>query len=163
MARGSFAPKPSMALPSSHWRRYRGVRWPGSDARIDEVVLGPTGVHVVLHRPGARVGGPEVRTAAHAAEAVGGLLPDRYRGRVRPEVLLEEETVDVATWDGEVLLASRGALEHTWRFASRELSTSEIAGIGRWLDARLELLRVEVPSPRRRGWLRRLRPRAVAR
>ena len=73
---------------------------------------------------------------------------------MRPELRLAEDAGDVATWHGSVLLASPRALEHTWRYGPRLLSTSEIAEVSRWLDRRLELV-VEVVAPaQRRRWLR---------
>jgi hypothetical protein len=141
-------------LPDSHWRRYRNVRRPGSSLRIDEVVVGPSGVHVVLECPGGTVGDPLVPVAAGAAEGVAGLLPVRYRARVRPELRLAEDAGDVATWHDDVLLASPRALEHTWRYGPRVLSTSEIAEVSRWLDARLEVVPVAAPPAQRRRWLR---------
>lgn len=153
MTRGRIVPAAS-SLPGSHWRRYVGVRGPGSDGRIDEVVVGPSGVHVVLECPGGTVGDPLVPTASEAAEAVADVLPERYRGRVRPELRLAEDAGDVATWHGAVLLASPRALEHTWRYGPRVLSTSEIAEVSRWLDRRLELIVEVVPPVQRRRWLR---------
>src|SRR4051794_21223178 len=126
-------------LPDSHWRRYPPVHWPavdrgpegGPQRRIDEVVVGPSGVHVVLASPGATVADPDVSSAALAGEAVAALLPPRYRARVRPELRLHEDAGDVATWHEDVLLASPRALEHVWRYGPRLLSTSEIAEVSR--------------------------------
>ena len=40
-------------LPTTHWTSFGPVGWPGQEhRRIDEVVTGPSGVHVVLHRVG---------------------------------------------------------------------------------------------------------------
>lgn len=164
MTRGT-RPMPGAAgvtLPDTHWRRYPPAHWPRTDAqgdaagqrRIDEVVVGPSGVHVVLAGPGATVGDPDVGEAARAAEAVAALLPPRYRGRVRAELRLHDDAGDVATWHEDVLLASPRALEHVWRYGPRLLSTSEIAEVSRWLDARLELVVEAVPVAPRRWWLR---------
>ncbi len=157
------------SLPSSHWRRYPVVRWPGTGAgRIDEVVVGPSGVHVVL-RHGARrdedaVGPdglpvPDVTTAARAAVAVAALLPERYRARVRPELCLDDAG-DVGTRSGPVLIASAHVLEHTWRHGPRVLSTSEILEIGRRLDVGLEPIVTQPCMPARWQRLRRLLLRA---
>lgn len=156
-----------ITLPDSHWRRYPPVHWPAADRgadgglqrRIDQVVVGPSGVHVVLASPVATVADPDVTSAARAGEAVAALLPPRYRGRVRPELRLHEDAGDVATWHEDVLLASPRALEHVWRYGPRLLSTSEIAEVSRWLDARLEPVVEPVAAASRRRWLRWRRAR----
>jgi len=151
-------------LPASHWRRYPAVRWPGTtEARIDEVVVGPSGVHVVLRAHGdetQQAGCPQgspVDAASGAADAVAGLLPARYRDRVHPELRLDD-TQEVASRVGRVLLASPPVLEHIWRSAPRVLSTSEIDDLRLRLDAALEPLDVETPPVSRWRWLR-WRPR----
>ena len=161
MTRGSSSTM-GVTLADSHWRRYPPVHWPAAEdpvdgaaeRRIDEVVVGPSGVHVVLASPGATVGDPDMAEAARAAAAVGALLPPRYRGRVRPELRLHDDAGDVATWHEDVLLASPRALEHVWRYGPRLLSTSEIAEVSRWLDKRLEPVVEAVPAVSGRWWLR---------
>ena len=151
-------------LPVSHWRRYPAVRRPGTtEGRIDEVVVGPSGVHVVLRARGdetQQAAGPQgspVDDASGAADAVAGLLPARYRDRVHPELRLDD-TRDVASRVGRVLLASPPVLEHIWRSAPRVLSTSEIDDLRHRLDVALEPLVVETPPVSRWHWLR-WRPR----
>jgi hypothetical protein len=151
-------------LPASHWRRYPAVRWPGTtEDRIDEVVVGPSGVHVVLRARGdetpqaACPEGSPVDAASGAADAVAGLLPARYRDRVHPELRLDD-TQDVASRVGRVLLASPPVLEHIWRSGPRVLSTSEVDDLRHRLDAALEPLAVETPPAPRWRWLR-WRPR----
>lgn len=167
-----------VTLPDSHWRRYPPVHWPAPvvvpsggalaaaqpdlGRRIEEVVVGPSGVHVVLASPAATVSDPDVGTAARAAAAVAALLPPRYRDRVRPELRLHDDAGDVATWHEDVLLASPRALEHVWRYGPRLLSTSEIAEVSRWLDARLEPVVEATPAASRRWWLRWRRVRRSA-
>ena len=151
-------------LPTSHWTVFDAVRWPGHpDERIDEVVVGPSGVHVLLHqRQSAGVRGSlqeeEIVTRSRdAADAVGGLLPPRYRDALRPVVCLcgTNEIGDVV--DG-VRLASPEALRFALRHQPRVLSTSEVAEV----SARLRLALTPYPAPAappavrslRRLWLR---------
>src|SRR4051794_41248202 len=72
-------------FPATHWTVWDPVRWPGrEDDRIDEVVVGPSGVHVILHRcddSGGIAGGVE---AVAAAASVAAFLPAREPPAVRP-------------------------------------------------------------------------------
>ncbi|MGZ4470651.1 MAG: hypothetical protein ACXVXM_01670 [Nocardioidaceae bacterium] len=150
------APGPAR-VPLQHWRQYDAVRWPGrDDARIDEVVVGHSGVFVVQNRaaPATSPGlAEDVGSAASAAAAVAVLLPARYRATVRPAVCLlggDEVADDV---DG-VLVASPSALRHSLRYGPRRLSTSEVAEICTRLDARLQLVPAPARPPRRSLWRR---------
>lgn len=158
-------------LPATHWTSLKSVRWPGSaDGWIDEVLVGPSGIHVVLDAPlqpaSTAPGGPDravleeaAGRAAAAAAAVAELLPDRYRRVVTPAVCLTD-AVDVGTEVGAVLAASPGVLRHSWRHRPWVLSTSEVHAVADRLRARLEPFPVEPPhsspaawSVRRRLWL----------
>ena len=134
------------------------------------MVVGPSGVHVVLGAHGDETEqatcpeGSPVDAAVRAADAVARLLPARYRDRVHAELRLDD-TRDVATRVGRVLLASPPVLEHIWRSGPRVLSTSEIDDLRHRLDAGLEPLAVETPPVSRWSWLRwrpRRRPDAAA-
>ena len=151
-------------LPARHWTLLKTVRWPGHpDRRIDEVLVGPSGVHVVLHRPGQLTSTASDGTdrdrledaagrAAAAAVAVAGLLPDRYRRVVAPAVCLTD-TMDVGLSVGAVLAASPGVIRHTWRHRPRVLSTSEAEAIADCLQASLEPFPVEpAQSPGAPWW-----------
>lgn len=155
-------------LPVTHWTLFQCVRWPGRpDRRVDEVLVGPSGVHVVLHRPGQLTStavnddgtdlDEAVGCAAAAAVAVADLLPGRYRRAVMPAVCLTD-TVDVGLHVGAVAAASPGILRHSWRHQPRVLSTSEVHAIARTLRADLEPFPVEPrrspPRTTRRGWRR---------
>lgn len=155
-------------LPTSHWTLFEGVRWPGSpDRRIDEVLVGPNGVHVTLHCPGplpspvAGNAGSDLEdaagSAAAAAEAVAGLLSDRYRRVVRPVVCLPD-TSDVALSVGEVFAASPDILRHAWRHQPRVLSTSEAHAVAGRLRLGLAPFPTELPQSAGRtarwGWRR---------
>lgn len=164
-------------LPATYWTRIEHVRVPGGTDRIDLVVVGPSGVHVVLDRPGATdgrsrrtaPGTPEVgagdleetvQGATAAAAAVAALLPARYRRVVAPAVCLRGTTASGDTV-GTVLAASPDVLRHAWRHGPRVLSTSEATVIAGLLRHRLE----PFPLPPAAGggrwwrrWARRLRP-----
>ena len=151
-------------LPTSHWTVFDAVRWPGRpEDRIDEVVVGPSGVHVLLHQEqSAGVRGSlraeEIVTRSRdAADAVAGLLPSRYRDALRPVVCLCG-TNDIGEVVDGVRLASPEPLRFALRHQPRVLSTSEVAEV----SARLRLALTPYPAPAappavrslRRLWLR---------
>lgn len=161
LRRRAASTAPTEPLSSSYWTQLTHVRVPGSDERIDLVLVGPSGVHVVTDRPGQPTadghGTPDLdaaaRLAADAAVAVAGLLPERYRNVVSSAVCLPGAT-EVGVSVGLVLAASPDVLRHTWRHQPRLLSTSEAAALARLLQARL--LPCPVPVPPRTGrWWRR--------
>jgi hypothetical protein len=149
-------------LPTSHWTVFDAVRWPGHpEDRIDEVVVGPSGVHVLLHHEGsveaALSSDPIVGRARSAAEAVAGALPLRYRDALRPVVCLCGTSDGAEVVEG-VRLASPESLRFALRHQPRVLSTSEVAEV----SARLRLALTPYPAPSapparrslRRLWLR---------
>jgi hypothetical protein len=152
-------------LPTSHWTVFDAVRWPGHPVdRIDEVVVGPSGVHVLLHQQvPAEVGGsllanhPVAARSRDAADAVAGLLPSRYRDALRPVVCLCG-TNDIGEVVDGVRLASPEPLRFALRHQPRVLSTSEVAEV----SARLRRALTPYPAPAappavrslRRLWLR---------
>lgn len=136
-------------LPTSHWTVFDAVRWPGHpEDRIDEVVVGPSGVHVLLHQEqSAEVRGSlqseEIVTRSRdAADAVGGLLPSRYRDALRPVVCLCG-TNDIGEVVDGVRLASPEPLRFALRHQPRVLSTSEVAEV----STRLRLALTPYPAP----------------
>jgi hypothetical protein len=150
-------------LPAEYWTLLERVRWPGSpDRRVDEVLIGPSGVHVVLHRPQqltsaatSRSEGADLEEAAvHAAAvalAVADLLPHRYREVVTPALCLTD-TVEVGFSVGGVFAASPGVLRHSWRHRPRVLSTSEADAIADRLRARLEPIPIAPPRAAAAWW-----------
>jgi hypothetical protein len=164
---------PAEPLPSTHWTVLGAVRWPGDpEQRIDEVVVGPSGVHVILHHrdhPGvtaealeAEVGqdvgwGQTTARASAAAAAVVGLLPDRYRHAARAAVCLCD-TSDLGCVVDDVRLASPAPLRFAVRHQDRVLSTSEVAGISRRLRLALTPYPPE-PLPGRARSRQRIRRR----
>ncbi len=152
-------------LPATHWTSFGAVGWPGEEhRRIDEVVTGPSGVHVVLHRGGHSSGtagddpgllAPLAAEAGAAADAVAGLLAGRYRADVTAVVCLCG-TLDVGEAVGAVLVASPSVVRHTWRHGPRRLSTSEVGLVSARLDG--SLWRAPVTPEREAGrWAARLR------
>jgi len=149
-------------LPEAYWRQLASVRVPGADQHIDLVLVGPSGVHVVLDDPvqaphpatvpGVRTGPEDAASrAAAAAAGVVGLLPSRYRDAVLAEVRLRG-TADVGMHVGTTLVASPDVLARTWRERQRVLSTSEVVVVSRMLDERLE--RVDELPPASPWWTR---------
>jgi len=163
LARRGSAERRIEQLPAEYWTLLTRVRWPGRpDRRVDEVLVGPSGVHVVLHRPGqptstASSGSEGIdleETAARAAAvavAVADLLPHRHRSIVTPAVCLTD-TVEVGFSVGDVFAASPGVLRHAWRHRPRVLSTSEADAIAERLRARLEPFPVESPRSAAATW-----------
>lgn len=136
-------------LPTSHWTVFDAVRWPGHpEDRIDEVVVGPSGVHVLLHQEqsagvrGSLQAEEIVTRSRDAADAVVGLLPSRYRDALRPMVCLCG-TNDIGEVVDGVRLASPEPLRFALRHQPRVLSTSEVAEV----SARLRLALTPYPAP----------------
>ncbi len=160
---GSLRVRDAMSLPESHWKQFRNVRWPGrSDAQIDHVLVGPSGVYVIHYPPsepqvrddGGAWCEPEVAQSSEAARAVAGLLLPRYQATVRPLVcfLSDDALADVV--DG-VTITSRLALEHILRSSPVVLSTCEVAEVSGILNGRLEPVPLVAPESSARGGLRR--------
>ena len=167
---GSPLVRPRLSLPESHWKQFHDVYRPGrTDAQIDHVLVGPSGAYVIQYGsskqllsqdPQVVASGPELDLCAvsfaaattepsESALAVGGLLPARYRSRVRP-VLCFREAEPVADLVGGVLVTSSMALEHILRSSPVVFSTSEVAELFTRLKAGL----VQVPAvpSRPRPW-----------
>lgn len=164
LARRGSAGRRVEQLPAEYWTLLTRVRWPGRpDRLVDEVLVGPSGVHVVLHRPGRPTStetnssseGADLEEAAvhagDAAVAVAALLPHRYRRVVTPAVCLTD-TDEVGYSVGDVFAASPGVLRHSWRHGPRVLSTSEADAIADHLRAHLEKFPVESRSAAATWW-----------
>lgn len=159
--------RPIQALSTAYWTQLTNVRTPGRDDRIDLVLVGPSGVHVVTDRPGQPTPSATAADApadldeaagraAEAAVAVADLLPDRYRHAVTSAVCLPGAS-EVGVSVGLVLAASPDVLQHTWRHQPRLLSTSEAATLATLLQARLQPCPVEAVTARGPWWRRRPR------
>ena len=168
---GSPRAATGLSLPESHWKQFYDVCWPGrSDAQVDHVLVGPSGVYVVQYQSseGHQVTAPglvlhhaeasleaAVTEPSESAQAVGALLPSRYRSRVRP-VLCFREAEPVADLVGGVLVTSSMALEHILRSSPVVFSTSEVAELFACLKARLEQVPAAPSRPRQRRALGRM-------
>ena len=163
---GDRTPRPGA---DRRWTRLRDVRcpiaghgghggsgWPRT-VPLSEVVIGPSGVHVVLEHAAvadetARV---LVAEAVTAAEAVASQLPRRYRCHVVGAVRLEGDG-EVGGLVESVLVATGATLRDAIWVRPRVLSSSEVAAISAHLTT------VLVPKPpqmrARCRWLRLLRP-----
>jgi len=157
-------------LSAPYWTQLTGMRVPNGRGRIDRVVVGPSGVHVVIERPAlphpsSTVGEDDpalaeaAQSAVVAAAAVADLLPPRYRHLVTSEVSLVGLT-EAAIDAGVVLAATPDVLRHVWRHRPRVVSTSEAAVIVGQLRDRLEPYPAE-PTVRRESWWRRWPRRPV--
>ena len=125
--------------------------------RIERVLVGPSGIHVVTTvpaGPSAAVDRGLVAGARATAEVVADLLPSRYRPRVRA-VLVLTGAEPLAEHVDEVLVTTAATLEHILRSSLVVLSTSEVHDVGLRLDARLEAFPVAVPQQRSRRRHRR--------
>jgi hypothetical protein len=134
-------------------RELTDVRRPGDPTvRIDRVLIGPSGVHVITVTPGRRAWSPapeEVADAGVSATSISALLPARYRSRVRA-VLCPTVDEELGEWVGEVLIASPVTLEHVLRSLSPSLSTSEVSEIANRLEALLDPYPTRDATPPRR-------------
>lgn len=148
---GSPPLRPCLSLPESHWKQFHDVYRPGrTDAQIDHVLVGPSGVYVIQYRDLASSSlEASLTEPSESADAVGALLPARYRSRVRP-VLCFREAEPVADLVDGVLVTSSMALEHILRSSPVVFSTSEVAE----LFTRLKTGLVQVPAvpSRPRPW-----------
>jgi hypothetical protein len=141
-------------------REFRDVRHPLiPDLRVERVIICPSGIHVVTSLPvgtgvpGRPVADPVFVAAGQAAaDVVAALLPQRYRGRVRP-VLCRVDEVAMAELVDDVLVTSAGTLEHIVSSSPVVLSTSEVNDVALRLDARLEPFPI-THVQRRRSWRR---------
>ena len=159
-------PRPTTTLetlPATYWLQMRRVCWPGRpDMLIDHVLVGPSGIYVIRYlpsepdRPGATTGRGRQRlhdvgaaACAEYADAISGLLPPRYRDRVRPVLCLrgDDERAEEA---GGVLVASLGTFEHIVRSSPPVLSTSEVGQAYSSLKARLEQVPLAPDTSHRR-------------
>jgi hypothetical protein len=147
LVRRTGVPPGDDSLATPHWRHLSGVRSPAdAEGVIDEIVVGPSGVHVRLHLGGVEVvwaGSPGLAARAEqaqaAADAVAAVLPLRYRHSVRAHVCAcDAEESGVALGTVEVLSPTAG--RHAMQHAPRLLSTSEVAEVAGVLDVRLEVL-----------------------
>lgn len=133
-------------LPASHWTHARCA--PGGPAHpADEVLVGPSGVYVIVRRTGGLE--VDVDAARTAATAVTGMLPDRYRERVVPVLCLLDDD-PVAQWQDGVLVTGTSTMPHVVRSSPVRLSTSEVRGLGPALAARLDRGPDNAVAPRRR-------------
>ncbi len=153
------APRVRETLSSTRWRRMYGVRHPATTDVADELVVGPSGVHVCVHAhdvasvdPADPVVLARATSVATAAAAVTTLLPPRYAHAVRPAVCVCEADEAGAVADGVPVL-SPDAWRHTVEHAPRVLSTSEVTIVADLLVARLEAV-VAAPTVRPRTWRR---------
>ncbi len=158
---GTRAPwQQSDPLPRSHWRLFERVRRPGGDDLVDQVVVGPSGVYVVLRRGGGTLTDAplhaQVAEARVGAEALRPLLPARHQQALRPAVVLESNgEPEVAEDCDGVLVASPATLLHIMRHTTRVLSTGEVTRLADLLESRLELVPLP-PAPARRRSRKRL-------
>lgn len=126
----------------SRWRRFPAPCLRGDPARlVDEVVVGPSGVHVVMHTDVMGTTTADTTTvhacaatASRAAEAVADLLPPRYRGAVRP-LVCACRVRGTGRVVGAVPVLAAEACRHTLEHAPRVLSTSEVQRVSGLLDA----------------------------
>lgn len=151
------------ALPAAYWSQMHRVCWPGRpDMPIDHVIVGPSGIYVIWYltsepdRSDARRdrGGPRSQDLGAAAcaeytDVISGLLPPRYRDRVRPVLCLGGDD-ERAEDSGGVLVASLGTFEHIVRSSPPVLSTSEVGQAYSSLRARLDQVPLVPDTSRRR-------------
>lgn len=137
-------------------REFHDVRRPGRPDLWVDVLVCPSGVHVVTAATAGRVASnPATVTACReAAGAVAELLPPRYREKVRP-VLRVVGDVAVADLTGDVIVTSETTLDHILRSSPVVLSTSEVNAVAARLEAQLEPYHV-VPAAQRGRWRRRV-------
>lgn len=156
---GTASAHVSQQLSADRWPRLCDVRCPDRPSQtIDELVVGPSGLHVVLHASGVATNGSGegwlrecAVTTLDAATAVGEVLPTRYATTVRPSVCLCSAT-DTGVVLAGVPVLSPDAWRHMAVHAPRLLSTSEITLVTTWLHERLEVVPPPAPSPAgRRG------------
>ncbi|HET6561584.1 MAG TPA: hypothetical protein VFG72_06890 [Marmoricola sp.] len=126
------------------------------------------GVYVVSYLPrngAATYVGASLRTLHGAAENVRMLLPDRYRVRVTPALVIPTDPaftdgLDVAASVHGVLVLDAASLAHAVRCATPAFSTSEVSAVESLL--RRQLSPVATPATgKRRRWLHMPRMRST--
>lgn len=140
-------------LPATHWKHVRNVHCPARPGdRIDHVLVGPSGVYVIGYVASDGVAITSETTGGHATGAggVAGLLPERYRSKIRPALCFRGNE-PVADLVAEVMVASSSTLAHILRSSPVVLSTSEVAEVWKLLDSRLEPF--PLPQVRSRRWV----------
>lgn len=148
---------PRIDLAERRRRELRNVRHPlRPDLRIERVIVCPSGIHVTTSLQAEQDPSTDAVLAARvlsrsrgAADLVSALLPERYRGRVRP-VLCSTDDVPMAELVEDVLLTSPTTLEHIVRASPVVLSTSEVNEVAARLDVRLEPFPLPVEAKPRR-------------
>ncbi len=143
----------------------RRVRHPSRpDLVVERLLVCPSGVHVVTAAGSVPTGGMIqsglVAAGREAAGVVAALLPERYRGRVRP-VLCSDGGEPMADLVDDVLVTTTETLEHIVASSPRVLSTCEIDEIALRLEALMEAL-PESDEVRRPWWARRRASLAAA-
>lgn len=142
-----------LPLAAPAWTQWHDVVVPvadGTTTPVDAVVLGPTGVHVVLRRP---AGVADHAAAVSAAAAVIAVLPGRYRGVVTA-ALVDESVGDGVVVDGVVVATTPGLVDSV-RLRPRVLSRSETGVVAATLSR--VLTPQVVPAPRGGLWNRLIR------
>lgn len=167
------------ALSPAHWRHFPRPRLVDDptgridlladeqvDEQVDELVVGPSGVYVVVHTDRGRhgvAGTKAARTAAprHCADAAGrfgealaAVLPPRYQRSVRPLVCACGVS-NAGLVVGAVPVLAADACRHTLVHAPRVLSTSEVQRVASLLQS--VLLPQPGPETSRRAGRRLLR------
>lgn len=136
-------------LPRTHWTLFRAAEAAAGagPAAADQVLVGPSGVYVIVHRPGAL--DVDLAAARAAARRLADLLPVRYRHRLVPVVCMTDDDPVAERRDG-VLVTGLSTLEHVARSSPVVLSTSEVRGLTTRLASRLEPVPSGADGPRRR-------------
>ncbi len=164
------APEKLGPFPTTAWTRLHNVQIPtdgGSAIPSAEVIVGPSGVHVVLTQ-GPIAGGSSrllTREAQSAADWIAGALPPRYRNVVCPALLLADVSPDTDEADdladsgvvAGVTVAVARVLSEAIRFKPRVLSHSESAVVHARLRAALEPTQEKLVRSGRWSWLSRRR------
>jgi hypothetical protein len=132
---------PEGRVPQDRWRELIRVRLPAHpELAVDGVLVGPTGIFVVVDVASGSPVAEAASVARRSSEAVAELLPGRYRHELRPVALVRAGPASAETVDG-VLVATAQAFDHVRRASASVLSSSEVVQVFGCLDRGL------VPQP----------------
>jgi hypothetical protein len=149
------------ALSAQGWRVFHDVTWPGrSQARIDHVLVGPSGVFVIdseswtgsievrggqLRQDGRR-GARHVIAAAAAAMAVGELLPALDPKAIHPVICIARDE-PIFGWSGDTMVCSTENVVTFLTSRPKILDESQLTEVSEILALSLKAAAAKVPPP----------------
>ena len=149
-------------LSAEGWRVFHNVRWPGrSQANIDHVLVGPSGVFVIdskawegvvevrggVLRQDGRRRHRHVSAAAAAAMAVGALVPGLHHKSIHPVICFAREE-PIFGWCADVMVCSTQNIVTFLTSRPRVLDESQVSEVAEVLATSLHVASAKLPPAR---------------